>query len=369
MDFRDMYVGGYLLRTDPAHLYDLARQKQLEDSFFGPRFGVIAFAHLAPEAVLCAPFSMLSYNNAYVCMLIFNVLIMGACFFAARDAFSKIFMPWQPRPGFAIFVYIPIFIAIAHGQDSLLLLLFFCLAWRQLSRGHSFTAGCLAALVLLKPQLGAIAGLLLCLRFGRRFLAGFATGTAALAVGCYLLIGSSGMAAYHAMLRQLSLLDGQGEWAQEAIGVYPPTMPNLRGLFYVTIGSHLTSIQAFNAIALVSLLILIWIAYMIRKAPQNEAFALAILTAVFLSYYLQRSELAILMLPIVLLAPLPERSISWIVAVLYVLPILCLFFSPGNELTLLYLLSLPIFAAMIFAATRRNVPERLGTGELNGLAS
>jgi Glycosyltransferase family 87 len=359
MDFRDMYVGGYLLRTDPAHLYDLARQKQLEDSFFGPHFGVIAFAHLAPEAVLMLPFSLLSYSSAYVCMVIFNISIIVACFFAARDALSKIFMPWQPRPGFAIFVYAPIFFAIAHGQDSLLLLLFYCLAWRHLSKGNSFTAGFFAALVLLKPHVGAIAGLLLCLRFGRRFLAGFVTGTAALAASCYMLIGYSGMMSYRSMLHQMSLLEGQGELVQKTLGVFPPTMPNLRGLFYVTIGRHLTSVQAFYAIAFVSLLILIWVLYAIRKVPQNEAFALAIFTAVLLSYYIQRSELAILLLPIVLLAPRPERSISWIVAVLYVLPILCTFFSPGDEMTLLYLVSIPTFAAVIFAATCRSVPQGL----------
>jgi hypothetical protein len=170
------------------------------------------------------------------------------------------------------------------------------------------------------------------------------------------------------MLHQMSLLEGQGELVQKTLGVFPPTMPNLRGLFYVTIGRHLTSVSAFYAIAFVSLLILIWAVYAIRKVPQNEAFALAIFTAVFLSYYIQRSELAILLLPIVLLAPRPERSISWIVAVLYILPILCIFFSPGDEMTLLYLVSLPTFAAMVFAATCRSASEGLRTNELKGLA-
>jgi hypothetical protein len=140
-DFRGLYTGGYLLRTDRGHLYDLARQKQLEDSFLGVQPSVLHFAHLAPEAILFLPFSLLRYDTAYFCMAIFNVLLIAACFFAARESFSRIFQPWQPRPGLAIFAYFPLFFVIVHGQDSLLLLLFYCLAWRQISQGRFYSAG------------------------------------------------------------------------------------------------------------------------------------------------------------------------------------------------------------------------------------
>jgi hypothetical protein len=359
MDFRAMYVGGYLLRTDPGHLYDLARQKELEDSLFGAHFGVLPFAHLAPEALLFLPFSLLSFRTAYLCIVIFNIVMAGACFFAARDAFSHIFAPWQPRPGFAIFVYIPVFFAIVHGQDSLLLLLFYCLAWRELSRGRTFSAGAFAAVVLLKPHIGLIAGLLLALRLGWRFLTGFAAAAVALALAFYALVGKVGINAYLALLRRISLLEGQSDVAQRAIGVYPPTMPNLRGLVYATFGRHLSSVHAFYCVAILSLLIIIWVAYSVRRLPQREAFILAVFAAFLLSYNIQRSELAILLLPILLLRSLPGRSISWIVAALFVLPIVCLLIQPGNEMTLLFLVSIPTLAAMVLVVWRSRTPNDL----------
>jgi hypothetical protein len=351
MDFRPMYTAGLLVRTNPASLYDLARQKQVENTFISVRPGVLPFNHLAYEALVFLPFSLLTYRHAYLCMVFFNALLIIPCFFVMRDVFSTPISPWQPRPGFIFFIYLPVTIALAHGQDSILLLFICCLTWHELTHARHFSAGCIVALALFKPHLAILLGFLLSLRYGWRFLAGFAVGGGAVAMTCLSIVSRHGLRSYMEILQATSLAGGQSKVAQSAVGAFPSAMPNLRGLFYATGGQYLSPVVAFSVVAIVSLVLLGSVAYVIRGKTSEGAFALSIVCTVFLSYNIQASDLTILLLPIVLLSGQAYRFFPSCIFALFLLPPLLLLFSPqGNLGDNFYLLSLPILAITILIA-------------------
>src|SRR6266849_8752907 len=76
MDFRQLYAGGYLARTDPANLYEYARQKEVQDAFVRQAPGVLPFIRPAYEAWLVAPLTHLPYRIAYFSFLCINLLIL-----------------------------------------------------------------------------------------------------------------------------------------------------------------------------------------------------------------------------------------------------------------------------------------------------
>jgi hypothetical protein len=361
MDFRQLYSSGVLARTDATHLYDLERQKQVQDTLVSVSPGVLPFSHAAHEALIFIPFSFLRYNNAYFCMLIFNALLLIPCFLLLRDAFSISIDMWQPRPGLVFFIYLPVTITLAQGQDSILLLLICCLTWHELRHARYFSAGCILAFALFKPHLVLILVFLLFLNYGWRFLGGFATGGAAVATACLSIVGMRGIKSFFELLRTTSLVDGQSEMAQAAVGAFPQAMPNLRGLFYALGGHHLPSAIAFSLVALLSLGLLGWAAYWVRRESEEDAFALSICVTVLLSYNIQIADLTILLLPVVLLAARSPRFLSTCVSSLFLLPLVLLLFLPKvASAPSFFLVSLPVFAltfVAVYAQPLRNDRE------------
>jgi Glycosyltransferase family 87 len=169
-DFRSFYAAGYLMRTQPTQLYDLAQQERVQHAIISNDAFVLPFYHPCYELLLIAPFSFLRYSRAYFAFIAFNMLLLLAIFFAARPTFSSIVPVYQPRPGLMLFIYIPVMLTILFGQDSILLLLLVCIAWRQLEFGNDLIAGCLLALALFKFQIVIPMAALIALQRGWRFL-------------------------------------------------------------------------------------------------------------------------------------------------------------------------------------------------------
>lgn len=301
MDFRAMYAAGFLARTDPSHLYDLGRQKQIEDVFASPQRDVLPFGHLPHEAILFAPFSRLPYRAAYLAMLLFNVALIGACFWVARKEFSAIQPLWQPRAGLIFFSFLPTAFVLAQGQDSFLLLLLICVAWRMLERSRCFAAGAVLSLMLFKPHVVLILGFLLTVRFGRRFLMGFLAGSVLVAGLCWSVIQGGVPRALIGILWRTSLAGHYARANQDAVGVYPTAMPNLRGLLFFSAESWIQPHLFLGVLGVLSLLVLGWSVWKIRRQSPGPAFALSVITSVLLSYHFQAADLVVLLLPFMLL--------------------------------------------------------------------
>src|SRR5579875_2838658 len=67
-DFRSFYAAGYVLRTHPANLYNVAQQTWVENHVICPGLTGPFFSP-AYEALLFAPFSLMTYKWAYLCFL------------------------------------------------------------------------------------------------------------------------------------------------------------------------------------------------------------------------------------------------------------------------------------------------------------
>jgi hypothetical protein len=297
MDFRCLYAGGVLVRTDPASLYDPARQKQVEDGFVSRSSGLLPFVRPPYEALLFAPFSLVSYRAGYLYFMAFNCLLIPLCFFLLRPVFSRTDVPWQPRPGFMFFAFLPTAIAIVQGQDSILFLLLCCLTYRELTRGQQFRAGCFLALSLFKFQLALPLAFLLAVRHGRRFLAGFVLGAAIVATVSLLVVGWSGVALFRQLLVTISLAGASTNGAISAVA--PSSMPNIRGLLYFVAGRYLLPTPLFALVVSLSLGIVGWAARFARGTLGDDpAFALSVVSALLVSYHLHLHDMTALLLPI-----------------------------------------------------------------------
>src|ERR1700758_3100214 len=59
-DFRQLYTSGFMLWSGNRHnLYDFAIQKSIQDSVVSPELNALPFNHLAYEAILFAPLSLM----------------------------------------------------------------------------------------------------------------------------------------------------------------------------------------------------------------------------------------------------------------------------------------------------------------------
>jgi hypothetical protein len=330
MDFRAMYAAGTLARTDPSHLYDLARQKQLEDSLVEKHDVAIPFGHLAYDAILFVPFSLLSYRTAYLLVVLVNTILIIACFLAARKEFSTIIQPWQPRPGLIFFLFMPTLITVAQGQDSLLLLLILCVTWRLLDGAHHFAAGFVLANMLLKPHLALLIALFLLVRYGWRFIAGFATGSAAVMAICLPFWRHGGWRAWLSILSDLSLASGHSREQEAAMGIYSWAMPNLRGALLLILGHVLSSRALFAVVGLISLAVLVWALAIAGRLSARNAFAFSTIVTVLVSYNFEAHDLVLLLLPMVLMEADVSKTLARCRDVILILPIALLLFAPSN---------------------------------------
>jgi hypothetical protein len=354
MDFRQLYAGGYLARTDPASLYDYARQKQVQDGFVGKAEGLLPFIRPAYEALLFAPLSRLPYRTAYFCFLCVNISLLTACFFLCRDVFSRPGMIAQPKPGLQLFVFFPLTIAILQGQDSILFLLGVCLVYRLLRLNRGFLAGVALGLLLFKLQIALPLALFLIARYGFSFFAGFAMSGTIVTVGSVALVGWQEFLE----LGRVLLLTGSvsvsrnipaGSWA-----VFPFIMPNLRGLISGLAAWVLPGKIVFVLTIALSVCIVLWGMRALRgtRLDFDIVFSLAIASAVTVSYYLHIHDLTIMQIPLGLMSGTKNSYISKSTVLFYLAPPLVVMFAHDSQ----YLLALPLIMFLRGVSQMSHVP-------------
>jgi len=354
MDFRQLYAGGYLARTDPASLYDYARQKQVQDGFVGKAEGLLPFIRPAYEALLFAPLSRLSYRTAYFCFLCANISLLTACFFLCRDVFSRPGMIAQPKPGLQLFVFFPLTIAILQGQDSILFLLGVCLVYRLLRLNRGFLAGVALGLLLFKLQIALPLALFLIARYGFSFFAGFAMSGTIVTVGSVALVGWQEFLE----LGRVLLLTGSvsvsrnipaGSWA-----VFPFIMPNLRGLISGLAAWFLPGKIVFALTIALSACIVLWGMRALRgtRLDFDIVFSLATASAVTVSYYLHIHDLTVMQIPLGLMSGTKNSYISKSTVLFYLAPPLVVMFAHDSQ----YLLALPLIMFLRGVSQMSHVP-------------
>src|SRR5579864_8614231 len=85
-DFRAFYGAGWLVLHHPTQLFNLSVQDAVQNAVVCPMVRGVPFYHPVYEALLYAPFTLLSYRSAYIAFVIFSLLLLALCYQLAPSA-------------------------------------------------------------------------------------------------------------------------------------------------------------------------------------------------------------------------------------------------------------------------------------------
>jgi Glycosyltransferase family 87 len=150
-DFRNLYTAGYMVRTGNRDLiYNFDATKSFQNTVVSKWDVTLPYIRPAFQALFFAPFSYLSYRNAFFAFFVMNLaLILLSNHLLHRS------LPGLERFRFfpaAMSLYFPIILALLQGQDSILLMTLLAGAAMSIGKGRESLAGFLVALGLFKFQ-------------------------------------------------------------------------------------------------------------------------------------------------------------------------------------------------------------------------
>ena len=301
-DFTIFYTAGKCVNEGRGRqLYDLETQFAFQRSFAPEvkhRENALPFNHPPFEALLFVPLAGLPYVTAYLVWAVFNIALILGVWTLLRPRLPSLHNFLPALPLLAMFAFFPVIMALLQGQDSILLLFLYGLAFSSLAAGRAFVAGLCLGLALFKFQLVLPFVVVLLVRRQWKAVAGFSLTAFVLLLVSAAVVGWNGVMSYSRFVLRLNRSAAQA-------GIYPRDMPNLRGL--VAGSLHLTSVPAILLIitlsfALVALVVRWW---HVQPAHKFElGFSLCLAVAIMTSYHLLVHDLSVLMLPILLLAEL-----------------------------------------------------------------
>ena len=156
-DFTIFYTAGKcILQGHGRQLYDLETQFAIQREFAAEvkhRENPLPFNHPPFEALLFAPLARLPYVAAYLVWAVFNLALILGLWILLRPRLPSLHAFLPALPLLAMFAFFPVVIALLQGQDSILLLFLYALAFSALATGRNFVAGVCLGLALFKFQL------------------------------------------------------------------------------------------------------------------------------------------------------------------------------------------------------------------------
>ena len=329
-DFTIYYGAATMVRKGLGHqLYDSAAQYKAQREFAPDvpiRQSALPFNHPPFEALLFVPFTYLSYVPAFVCWNLVNVVILAVIPFLVRRHVPELGeCPW-PLWMLTSLAFFPIFFVLLQGQDTILLLLLYVLAFVCLRRNREMLGGGVLALGLFKPHLILPFVFLWALRAGRKIVYGFAAMAAVLGLVSLGIVGIGGLVSYPSYVLHLEKTMAGG-------AIKPSEMPNLRGMIHVMTSNHAYAGTVVTILLSCAILLIAAILCRHREPGAGEfywKFSLAMVTSVFLSYHSLGYDLSILLLPIAMIVAAVSGGDSlrrWPRALIFS-GVAILFFSP-----------------------------------------
>jgi hypothetical protein len=333
-DFTIYYSAGQIVRQGLGHqLYDDQTQFRVQQEFakeVSIRQGPLPFNHPAYEALFFAPFTYFSYPAAFALWDLVNLVMLAALPFLLRPHLPKLQSYSWSLWMLAMMAFAPIFFALLQGQDAILLLFLYALAFVSLKNHHDIWTGGWLALGSFKFHLVVPFVLLLLVQGKKKVLFGFVAGASVLAVLSFAVVGRDAMMSYPNYALHLEATEGGG--------ISPSAMPNLRGLLDTLLAPNPHLATVVLILSLGAILFTAWQCYGNEKFNLFDLkFSLAAFSTVLVSYHAMDYDLSLLMLPTLLLANelLGEgKSRQW-PAWLMTCAGVVLFFSPLQLLLLL----------------------------------
>jgi hypothetical protein len=293
IDFRAFYFAGEKIRSGPKNIYDVERQRreqraEFNDEAFAP------FFHPPHELLLFAPLSKIPYTWSLNVWRVFSVmcLVLSGIVLAKANGAGKL----DSLMLVAAMHAVPMCLAV--GQDSLLLLLLLSGCFYLLKVNRDIPAALLLALALFKPQLPVVLALAVLAVGRKKFFGWFATFGIALTAGSMIYVGWTGV-------RQIIATQRIGETGGFGIA----TMVNLRGLIGLFAGDHRWICLTVLA-ATVAVMAPVWW----RSRSLEFAVASSVCIALALSVYIYDYDLAVLAIPLAIVANSLRRSDTPILA-------------------------------------------------------
>lgn len=215
------------------------------------------YMHPPFEALLFLPLAFLTYTHAYFLWGVLNLALLLLLPFWLAPCVPELSARYRPYLRLGFVAFFPAFLALLQGQDSILLLLLFSLAYRSLKHGDDFRAGGLLGLGLFRYQITLPFALLFFVQKRWNMVRRFA---AAGVLHFFLSIGSlgwSGTFSYLEHLWQLNL--GPNTAANmEARGLLPQKMANVRGVVFPAFSPLLPQGALLLTTAIASVLLVAW---------------------------------------------------------------------------------------------------------------
>ena len=290
-DFAAFYTAASIYRQHPNQLYDLNLQRQVEQQLVGR--DDIPFYHPPYEVLAWLPLAGVSFQTAFwiwrAASLVFLALAAWvlAQTLCPRFSAASVFL--------IAMAFFPVPYCIWMGQDSVLLLAIFAACTWFLSKRKDFMAGIVLGLGLFKPELVLPIAAVFFLWQRWRFLSGLFVSGVAVSLVSFAMVGYSGML-------QMTQMVVHGQSSQR-MAIHPVMMPNLRGL--IASGPATSAMTQTIVVLVLSAALLLVAAVTVRRdQPPARAFAMLICFAALVSFHLNLHDLALLLMPIlVVLVP------------------------------------------------------------------
>lgn len=307
-DFRHFYTAGYLVRTGQgSRIYDYGRTVEAEKEVAGNLGPDLPYTHPAFEALPFAVISKLPYRTAFWVYAAFSVVVFALTLWLLRAT-----PVWMKGMGSALPLaliagFLPVGICLIEGQDSLVLLAVVAASFVLQESGEELAAGLTLGLAVFRFQF--LLPFVLYLIFQKRwkFLAGLVV-TSGVAVAISLAVAGAGsLSGYPTYLAAMSV--GLTEVQKKAMGVWPLTMPNLRGLLSLLQLDGVSARVALIVTAAGTIGLLAW--SIVKKLP----FELLAVVAVLTSYHGEIHDSVLLLLPLLRCKVAAERPLqfwSWL---------------------------------------------------------
>ncbi|HEV2399229.1 MAG TPA: glycosyltransferase family 87 protein [Candidatus Sulfotelmatobacter sp.] len=329
-DFRIFYTAGRMLRSGEGHvLYADDVQKKIQREFAGAavaRGGPLPYNHPPFEVLLFLPLIYLPYLLAYGAWFLINLLLVAAGIYCVRSRLPTLICNFGLIAILAPLAFFPIAYALMQGQDSILLLALYSLAYMALRRKQDLHAGVWLGLGLFKFHLVLPFAFILLLRRRWLTLIGMFLIACVEGITSWLLVGGRELLIYPRFVWQVNRQQSPGV-------IVPANMPNLRGLFTGWSGMNPPPHWIEIGLILASVALLVWASR--QWAPDRPTdlpnwdigFSVCVFAAYLVGYHSYNQDMSVLLLPLLLAL---DRTLAGWTETSTVLKILLglMFFSP-----------------------------------------
>src|SRR6185503_3160846 len=277
--------------------YNYDTQREVQRPLFPgveTREDALPWVHPAFETLIYVPLTFLSYSKAIATWILINVFILVLLsgwlpsYLPSRKMLARILLL------LSILATFPVLVTLIQGQDCILLLLLYALAFICLKKDRPALAGCILAFGLFKFQLVMPFAAILLLQRQWKFISGFAVASIVPIVGSVVIAGSSGTMEYLRFLLRFS------QSPLDQFEIEPSKMPNIRGILYSVTGGALSNKYLFIATIIGSIVLIAWAIKATRSSTLEVRFAIAMLVSLSASYYLFVYDLTLAVLPLFL---------------------------------------------------------------------